>query len=242
MGAGSMPYGQLATDSAPSLWAVQFAPKYLCAIYITRELNPDKKIYELKARQAYAPYDSSASAGSLRDEASALLDSIKSSSYDKSIIRVDDNFDNFSFNSMQYLVFALDIPAEELDFCRGQENGVIQLSSLGAANIELIGETRQENFAFFNLKEITLNSTLANNEGYVMEYWNTTPDGRWIQADKDDIRTHYYYSMNIFLRQRLGKLPAPPVRPPVLPPWPNANAMTLPIILDPDVGNNGGEP
>jgi hypothetical protein len=79
------------------------------------------------------------------------------------------------------------------------------------------------------MKVETAQTLLESDLAFALEYWNTNEMGRPIKdVVFDKPETHYLYSMNIHLE--------------MLAPTADNTEKWIPIILDPDTGNMGGDP
>jgi hypothetical protein len=243
-------YGQLVGDTEPSVipkGSRKFAPGHVCCVYVKFEPAG------ISVRHAYVPVASGSAKEDWHKAGKALFRVIKSNEYkDTGVIRVEDNFNRFSFNSPQLLMFFIDNDPKYIDFDnthpnpdgKRAEDHIIRFTPRGVKRPE---EVRQRNHAFLNLQPIdyaAVDTTewpfSSNSKGYALEYWNIDDKGKdidYVQAANE--KTYYLYSMNIHLKVA-PLLLATPVNVPK--PSPTSADAFVPMVLDPDTGNMGGTP
>lgn len=90
----------------------------------------------------------------------------------------------------------------------------------------------RKNHAFFNIKKTTfpnISTEMESDTAFFLEYWDTDEYGDKIIVAQNDPDTHYIYSMNIKVEMAMSSPTGGSQR------W-------VPVIVDPDTGNMGGDP
>jgi len=242
-------YGQLVGDKEPSVikqGSKQFVPQFVCGVYM--KFHQDR----LSVRHAYVGVPTDSTKEVWYSKGKALLKAIASNNYKNSgVIRIEDNFNKFGFNSAQLIMFFIDNDPQDIDFdnTHANPNGlraedhIIRFTPRGSKQPEAV---RQRNHAFLNLHPVNYTNLdseewpYSNKGGYALEYWNIDHSGKYIDyvSEKND-NSYYLYSMNIHLKVTPVTLSAPTEGPM---PSPTPATAFVPMILDPDTGNMGGGP
>jgi hypothetical protein len=216
------PHGQLATATGPLTeqeTLPTFDPEHICVVYV--RFAEDRT---LKIRTAYVappkPYSVAAVVKPI------LEDMRNNNSFNAK--RKEEDLESFTFGSQHLIVLFIDNDPKNVGFDDrfGLEN-IVRFTQYRGSNPTL--EARENN-AFFNLRRLEFSTfgPLKSRVAYKLEFWNTDTEGNPIAAVKDCPTTHYIYSMNIHLKMAVKTS--------------GAQAIWIPIILDPDTGNMGGDP
>ncbi|HEX8621467.1 MAG TPA: hypothetical protein VF718_05800 [Allosphingosinicella sp.] len=217
---GCPPHGQLATATGPlSETPVTFDPEHICVVYV--RFSEDRT---LKVRTAYVapakPYN-------LAAVVKPILDDMRNNN-NFNAKRKEEDLENFTFGGQQRIVLFIDNDPKNIGFDDrfGLEN-IVRFTQYRGSNPAL--EAKKNN-AFFNLKRLDFATLgpLKSRTAYELEFWNTDDEGNPIEAIKECPTTHYIYSMNIHLKMAVKTS--------------GEQAIWIPIILDPDTGNMGGDP
>lgn len=217
----SEPWGALVTKEGPDAGATvtQFNPDYLCVLYVRFTENRTLKVRTAWVRPT-KPYQVAATV-------KPVLIAMRNNGHVPAI-KAGENFENFTFGSQHLLVIYIDNDPKEIGFDdRFGEEYIIRFTSRLASNPN---KTARENYAFYNLKRVELdpNGPLQAEFAYQMEFWNTTNEGHEIEVTPGCPKTYYLYSMNIHLKMAVRT---------------SAGVLSwVPVILDPDTGNTGGDP
>jgi hypothetical protein len=243
-------YGQLVGDTEPSVikkGSKTFAAQAVCCVYIKFEATG------VSVRHAYVEVASGSKKDAWYRAGKALFQAIESNEYkDVAVVRVEDNFNNFSFSKPQLIMFFIDNDPKFADFDdthpnadgKRREDHIIRFTPRGSKRPE---QVRQRNHAFLNLQPVdyvSIDDTAwpfsSNKSGYALEYWNIDDEGKYIDyVETGKEKTHYLYSMNIHLKVAPLTLAVPNNAPK---PSPTSASTFIPMVLDPDTGNMGGDP
>lgn len=128
-------------------------------------------------------------------------------------IRKEANFENFTFGSQQLIVFHIDPEAAPARF---DPANLVQFAEFSA-----LGQVRARNNCFLN-PEIR---SWSEREVLVLENWYVDESGQPIAPPLE-----LYYTMNVHLLMRSSLAGA------------DQGMKELPLVLDPDTGNMGGQP
>ena len=132
-------------------------------------------------------------------------------------IRSEDNFNRFSFGSPTMIYIFLDHPGGEVEL---DNDNLIQFSTFGARKAAGQLVPKHEHNCFLN--PAIDSGTWPGKKLLVIENWYTHYDGTLIG------NRHQYYSMNIHLLMKCAIQ--------------SGGHLDIPIVLDPDTGNNGTAP
>jgi hypothetical protein len=209
-------------------------PSYICVVYIKFESD-----LKLKVRRTYIgkltskpvpPFvasmvtnalDSLARTGKYNSFDESDIDPINLGSQQILVIYIDNRTDRIRF---KYDPNDINAPDKNLSF----DNTIrfVKFSSKGPTLLI------RDNHAFFNIMKMDIvqaGTLLESNVAFRLDYWNTDEMGKDIgKLDPMKPSTHFLYSMNIHLE--------------ILAPMANGAEKWVPIILDPDTGNGGGDP
>lgn len=232
-------FGDPVSKEAPGTsQASDFVPEYICVVYIVR--HPDG----IKVRHAYWRAEADTA-----KQAKKRLIEISRGNYSTVPNRSEQNFQRFGFNSRTKIYFFINDKPDEFGFMPGSVDRKIRFAPISAN--EAVTVRMAENSAFYNMQPINYQSAdstawpfPANESGYSLDYWNLNIEGKPItNIDPKDPGKYYLFSMNIHLLQKKKELP-PEHNPPTPSNAPVGTPMQdhLPLILDPDTGNMGGDP
>lgn len=212
-------------------------PKYICVVYIKFDtdlkltvrrtyigpLNPNVKLLpDQVSSMATQALDSLARTGTyntLYDKSD--IDPIHLGSQQILVIYIDNRTDRIRF---KYNPADINEAGKNLSF-----DNTIRFVKYRSADLALL---TRDNHAFFNIMKMNIIRTgtlLESGVAFRLDYWNTNELGKPIKnVDLGNALTHFIYSMNIHLE--------------MLAPMADDSEKWVPIILDPDTGNMGGDP
>jgi len=213
-------------------------PKYICIVYIKFEQD-----WKLKVRRTYiGPLtldpDPTLVASMAQLVLAKLADTGQYNQYDKYDI------DPIHLGSQQILVIYIDNPTNRIrfkydpnDYNHVDHNHsfdhtirFVKYSSKGPSIFI------RDNHSFFNIlkMDITKGGTnLTSDVAFRLDYWNTNEMGQEVtNVTLGNPASHFLYSMNIHLE----------IYSPIPMPDGSMAEKWVPLILDPDTGNMGGQP
>ncbi|MEA3033553.1 MAG: hypothetical protein QOH86_1569 [Sphingomonadales bacterium] len=211
-------YGDNVSASKPRYGHPTFSPTHLTALYIRFE--PTRLILRR----------GSVVLQNLATQAVTLLEALRTAN--SATLFYQEDLDDFSMGSQQILLMFIDNNKNYVDFRRQRageslndwKDHIIRFAPLSSVT----KKPAQKNYAFYNLRQITLgNNTGWNNDyGYLLDFWNTKSDGSTIgHPGQTDTSKHFRYAMNI--HADMGGV---------------GSGKFTRIILDPDTGNMGAQP
>lgn len=230
--------GQSVLHLAPEVsgGVAKCVPKYICVVYI--KFDSDLK---LKVRRAYVgPLSStnpSPNPTAVENIASDVLKLLaETGTYSG---KYWSDLDPIHLGNQAILVMYIDNRPDRIKFVYNENdtNTANQNTSFGNTirfvkyRSKGMNSPARDNHAFFNIMKMQIETTgtlLESKVAFRLDYWNTNEMGRPIKADQGKPETHYIYSMNIHLE--------------MLAPMADDTQKWIPIILDPDTGNMGGDP
>lgn len=213
-------HGQAATDPGPEAEGASvktFDPDYICVIY----MRFDER--RLKVRTAYVRPPKPFQVASI---VRPILLALRNNG-NVAAIRKEVNFENLTFGSPHLLVMYLDNDPDDIGFDdRFGEEYIVRFTPLRGSDPT---KPARKNHAFYNLEriEFTNPAPLRSRFAYKLEFWNTNINGDFIVIDPNCPETHHIYSMNIHLKMAVEA---------------DQEVWWVPLILDPDTGNTGGDP
>jgi hypothetical protein len=211
-------YGDNVSASGPRYGHPTFSPTHLTALYIRFE--PTRLILRR----------GSVVLQNLAAQAVPLIEALRTANSGTLFYKED--LEDFSMGSQQILLMFIDNNKNYVDF-RRQRSGeslsiwkdhIIRFAPLSSVT----KKPARKNYAFYNLRQITLGNHAGwnNDYGYLLDFWNTRSDGNYIgHPNQSDTNNHFRYAMNI--HADMGGV---------------ASGKFTRIILDPDTGNMGAQP
>lgn len=199
-----------------------FDPEYVCALYIKYEANGRPSV-----RHAYKALVSPKTDDIIRDAAEYILKDLRDDKYHADVVHVRRNFHQFTMNSQQVVVIFLDNDPAIIRLNDDPElENLVRFTPFGG--MPPYGK-RRENFAFYNIQRIKMTKGEFDcNTAYRLDFWNIDETGAPLEIDAETPEEdRYIYSMNIHMLQA---------------PYEPDQVAAIPVILDPDTGNGGGEP
>lgn len=229
--------GQSVRDRAPKVAGnvTAFKPKYICIVYVKFDVNT-----KLVVRRTYVGPLTVANPSPTQVEGMAqqvLAQLAAGNSYNQ---HDKPDIDPIHLGSQQIVVFYIDNPTDRIRFKHNPADTndtnnnssfdrTIRFVKFSASDTPV---DIKDNNAFFNIMKMNIvnqGTSLKSDVAFRLDFWNTNEMGNEIKdVDPDDPDTHYLYSMNIHLEM------ASPVSA--------TSNKWIPVILDPDTGNMGGEP
>jgi hypothetical protein len=206
----------------------QFNPDFLCVVYLRFEANQ-----LLTARYAYLEETDLLNPTKVRTTANwalaALRDNDATAFHQGRIYR---DLEFISVGRQLIMVLFLD---NHPDFVKFEDindlDYVVRFSKLSAVQPQNPALPVEQNNAFFNLMKFPI-AGMTGREACRIDYWDTDFDnGRISDPAPGETDKYRRYSMNIHLRMAIAT--------------PNSQLPSgrwLPLILDPDTGNMGGDP
>ncbi len=219
-------FGQPATDSEPETDGnvTSFRPEYVCAVYIRFEPNGTLTVKQAHVAIAKPqPTDTD-----IVSAAEPLLNAMSKTGYaGNGAKKFKENFEDFSFASQHAVIIYLDNKDDTVRFS-SKDSDIIRFTPISGND----PKTRvRPNHAFFNRRAIAVapGGGTVGKRAYLVDFWNTDENGNAITGVVEkDPATHYIYAMNIHLEMATSKR--------------TAKLNWVPIIIDPDTGNMGGQP
>lgn len=219
-------FGQPATDSEPETDGnvTSFRPQHICAVYVRFEPNGT-----LTVKQAHVAISTpQPTDADIVRAAEPLLNAMSKAGYDgNGAKKFKENFEDFGFASQHAVVIYLDNNDDTVRFS-SKDSDVIRFAPISGND----PKTRiRPNHAFFNRRAVSIapGGGTFGKRAYLVDFWNTDENGNGITGViENDPATHYIYAMNIHLEMATSKR--------------TAKLNWVPIIVDPDTGNMGGQP
>jgi hypothetical protein len=230
-------WGDTVNRPKPRNTSGSFVPAYLCAAYVRFEATGVVILQGHVKLTAAEGQDETKQ----NDIARKLLMELKAPTAAPgpplaTVLYKDSNFENMSLNGKQVLVIFIDNPKDYVRFVSDDDmwdrpdgtrekflEHVIRFTKYSSVKP---GVEVMPNYNFANLKPIAMGAPFDGELAYRLDFWNVDNAGGQIQATPGDEKTHYRYSMNIYLK--MGTNPR--------------GGKTIATVLDPDTGNMGSKP
>ncbi|HEX8621465.1 MAG TPA: hypothetical protein VF718_05790 [Allosphingosinicella sp.] len=205
----------------------QFKPEFLCVVYLRFEANQ-----LLTARYGYVKETDLLNPEKVVTAANSALHALhgnNTAAFHQGKIYYDLDFISAGCQLIMILFLNNDPDYVKFEHINGPDY-IVRFSKLSAVQPDNPTFPVQENNAFFNLMKLTI-SGLTGQEAYRIDYWDTElVKGEVSDPAPEETGKYRRYSMNIHLRMAIAT--------------PDLKRSThwVPLVIDPDTGNMGGDP